>query len=35
MTIKRIATNDRMSQVCIHGNTVYLAGQVEAPAPLP
>jgi len=33
MTIKRIATNDRMSQVCIHGNTVYLAGQVALKAP--
>jgi enamine deaminase RidA (YjgF/YER057c/UK114 family) len=33
MTIKRIGTNDRMSQVCVHGNTVYLAGQVALKAP--
>ena len=28
MEIERLHTNDRMSQVVIHGNTVYLAGQV-------
>jgi len=33
MTIKRLHTNDRMSQVVIHGDTVYLAGQVALKAP--
>ena len=33
MSIKRLHTNDRMSQVVIHGNTVYLAGQVAQKAP--
>tara|TARA_R110000772_G_scaffold103309_6_gene204286 strand:+ start:713 stop:1066 length:354 start_codon:yes stop_codon:yes gene_type:complete len=33
MTIKRIMTNDRMSQIVIHGDTVYLAGQVALTAP--
>lgn len=28
MTIKRLHTNQRMSQAVVHGNTVYLAGQV-------
>lgn len=28
MTIKRIAPGARMSEAVIHGNTVYLAGQV-------
>ena len=28
MTIKRSQTNQRMSQSVVHGNTVYLAGQV-------
>lgn len=28
MTIKRIENGKRMSQAVIHGNTVYLAGQV-------
>jgi len=28
MTIKRLQSNARMSQVVIHGNTVYTAGQV-------
>ena len=28
MTIKRIQVGPRMSQAVIHGNTVYLAGQV-------
>lgn len=31
--IQRIDTNERMSQVVIHGNTVYLAGQVALGAP--
>ena len=29
--IKRLHTGDRMSQAVIHGDTVYLAGQVGAP----
>lgn len=33
MPIQRIHTNDRMSQVVIHGDTVYLAGQVALSAP--
>ncbi len=33
MTIKRLHTNARMSQVVVHGNTVYLAGQVAQRAP--
>lgn len=33
MTIERLHTNDRMSQVVIHGETVYLAGQVALKAP--
>ena len=33
MSIKRILTNDRMSQIVIHGDTVYLAGQVALTAP--
>jgi enamine deaminase RidA (YjgF/YER057c/UK114 family) len=28
MTIKRLETGPRMSQAVVHGNTVYLAGQV-------
>ena len=32
MTIQRLDTGDRMSQVVIHGNTVYTAGQVAANA---
>ena len=28
MAIERHHTNDRMSQLVIHGDTVYLAGQV-------
>lgn len=28
MSIQRLHVGDRMSQVVIHGNTVYLAGQV-------
>ena len=31
MTIKRIEAGSRMSQAVIHGDTVYLAGQVGAP----
>lgn len=30
MTIERIEAGSRMSQVVIHGDTVYLAGQVAA-----
>ncbi len=33
MTIQRSHTNDRMSQLVVHGNTVYLAGQVAQSAP--
>lgn len=28
MTIKRIDSNARMSEAVVHGNTVYLAGQI-------
>jgi enamine deaminase RidA (YjgF/YER057c/UK114 family) len=31
MTIQRFETGPRMSQAVVHGNTVYLAGQVGAP----
>jgi len=31
MSIKRIGVGPRMSQAVIHGNTVYLAGQVGTP----
>ena len=31
MTIRRIEPGTRMSQAVVHGNTVYLAGQVGAP----
>ena len=31
MAIERIESGPRMSQAVIHGNTVYLAGQVGAP----
>ena len=31
MTIRRIEPGRRMSQAVVHGNTVYLAGQVGAP----
>jgi len=31
MTIRRIEAGPRMSQAVVHGNTVYLAGQVGAP----
>ncbi len=33
MSIERKHTNDRMSQVVVHGDTVYLAGQVAQSAP--
>jgi len=33
MSIKRAHSNDRMSQLVIHGDTVYLAGQVALSAP--
>jgi enamine deaminase RidA (YjgF/YER057c/UK114 family) len=33
MSIERIQTGPRMSQVVIHNQTVYLAGQVAAGAP--
>ncbi len=33
MSIQRLQTNDRMSQIVIHGDTVYLAGQVALSAP--
>ncbi|WP_136162574.1 RidA family protein [Sphingomonas flavalba] len=31
MTIRRIESGPRMSQAVVHGDTVYLAGQVGAP----
>jgi enamine deaminase RidA (YjgF/YER057c/UK114 family) len=33
MTIKRIEVGSRMSQAVIHGDTVYLAGQVALKSP--
>lgn len=33
MTLKRIQVAERMSQAVVHGNTVYLAGQVALEAP--
>lgn len=33
MSITRIETGPRMSQAVVHGNTVYLAGQVASGAP--
>ena len=33
MSIERKHTNDRMSQIVIHGDTVYLSGQVAQKAP--
>ena len=33
MTIQRFETGPRMSQVVVHGNTVYLAGVVASNAP--
>ncbi|MBX2870353.1 MAG: RidA family protein, partial [Acidiferrobacterales bacterium] len=32
MTIKRFETGERMSQIVVHGKTVYLAGQVAQKA---
>jgi len=32
MTLQRMHTNQRMSQVVVHGDTVYLAGQVAQDA---
>jgi len=32
MTIKRYESGERMSQMVVHGNTVYLAGQVAQKA---
>ena len=34
MTIERLDTNTRMSQAVIHGDTIYLAGQVGEPGAL-
>ena len=31
MTIQRFHTNQRMSQMVIHNDTIYLAGQVGSP----
>ncbi|MGA0604667.1 RidA family protein [Phenylobacterium sp. VNQ135] len=31
MTIQRIRSGQRMSQAVVHGDTIYLAGQVGAP----
>ncbi|MFI0843579.1 RidA family protein [Mesorhizobium sp. IMUNJ 23232] len=31
MSVKRLGVGPRMSDIVIHGNTVYLAGQVGAP----
>ena len=33
MTIQRMHTNSRMSQIVVHNETVYLAGQVAQDAP--
>ena len=33
MSISRFQTGDRMSQAVVHGDTVYLAGQVAQSAP--
>ena len=33
MTIKRHEVGPRLSQAVVHGNTVYIAGQVSADAP--
>ena len=33
MLIRRIKTSDRMSQIVVHGNTVYLSGQVAQNSP--
>jgi enamine deaminase RidA (YjgF/YER057c/UK114 family) len=31
MTIQRLRSNQRMSQAVVHGDTIYLAGQVGTP----
>ncbi len=33
MSIQRFETGERMSQAVVHGDTVYLAGQVARDAP--
>ena len=33
MSVQRMHTGERMSQAVVHGNTVYLAGQVAQNAP--
>jgi enamine deaminase RidA (YjgF/YER057c/UK114 family) len=33
MTVKRLSVGPRMSQAVVHGDTVYLAGQVAADEP--
>ena len=33
MSIQRNHTNERMSQVVVHGDTVYVAGQIASGAP--
>ena len=33
MSIQRLHTNQRMSQIVVHGDTVYLAGQVALDKP--
>ena len=33
MSIERMETGERMSQIVVHGETVYLAGQVAQDAP--
>ncbi len=33
MSIERKHTNERMSQIVVHGDTVYLAGQIASGAP--
>ena len=33
MIIQRMHAGDRMSQIVVHGNTVYIAGQVASGAP--
>ena len=33
MSIKRMHTTERMSQIVVSGDTVYLAGQISSGAP--
>ena len=33
MAVQRMRTRDRMSQIVVHGDTVYLAGQVAEDSP--